>query len=329
MYAKCCMTSWTDSTVFCVQSKGHHRGCTIAACLQDENQVVIHDLETGKLKVIEIKRPWKCASSQHFIAVTTLGYGLHLFTTDGDLVHSIPDSTNSCSAALHPRNTSIVAIGFRDGTLSMWNASRQVYVSSFKQPSGLILGIRFAPDGRLFLSSSDKTASIFKLDDQFQVISSVKLKGHTNWVFDILLLPSSNLCVTGSEDKIIKAWDCVDGTCLHTLTENRGPVYTITKHPKGQYFASGSENRTVVIWSCETFEVLRRITFPRYVLSLVFGENDTLYVGVNCIGVMSCNAITGEIGPVIIPATGSVSSLSLGKPPFSTPRNTSLTHSHS
>ncbi len=286
------------------------------ACLKDDNRVVIHDLETGDQKMIEIKRPCKCASSQHFIAVTTLQHGMHLLNTEGGLVHMVPDSTKACSAALHPHNTSIVAIGFRDGTVRMWNASTQVYVSSFKQPSGLILGIQFPPDSRLFLSSANKTASIFKLDDQFQVISSVKLKGHTNWIFDILLLPSSNQCVTGSEDKTIKVWDCVDGTCLRTLTENRGPVYTITMHPKGQYIASVSENRTVIIWSCETFEILRHVQFPGGVQSVAFGENDTLYVGVYGNGVMSCNVLTGEVGPVIIPGAFRIPGLALGQTPL-------------
>jgi hypothetical protein len=90
---------------------------------------------------------------------------------------------------------------------------------------------------------------------------------------------------------------------------------SLAMHQNGLYFASGSYDRSVVIWSCETFEVLHHIPFPSMVTSLVFGEGDTLYVGVQGQGVMSCNALTGEIGSVIIPGTVAVRSLSLGKSP--------------
>jgi WD40 repeat protein len=220
--------------MWCVQSKSYRRGLKLVACLTDENRVLIHDLETGQQKEIEVERPWKCASSQHFIVITTFADGLHLIFINGVLVNMIPDSTDASCVAFHPRKTNILAIGYENGSVRFWDASKKACMSSFKKHSDGISNIRFASDGRLFLSSWDHTASIVTLNDQFQILSSVKLEGHTNWVNDILPLSSLNQCVTCSDDTI-KVWDCQTGACLRTLTEHIDYVTSLTMHPNGHY----------------------------------------------------------------------------------------------
>ncbi len=86
-------------------------------------------------------------------------------------------------------------------------------------------------------------------------------------------------------------------------------------HPTGKQFASGSHDHSVIIWSSETFEILRRIRFHEVVQSIAFSKSDTLYAGIFH-NVMSCNALTGEVGLVLIPGTGYCESLSFRKTPF-------------
>jgi WD40 repeat protein len=268
----------------------------LVVCQYHSNRVVIHDLETGHQKVVQIYRPSNSASSKHVHAIVSYGVGIHLLTMDGDLVRIVPGSVHTSCVAFHPHNTNILAIGFRDGTVRMWDVSVHAYVSSFKQHTDQISNIRFAPDGRLFLSWWGESASIVTLDEQFQILSSVKLEGHTRRVSDILPLFLWNQCVTCS-DRTIKVWDCQTGACLRTLTAHTGWVISLALNPSGQYFASGSEDQSVIIWSCKTFEVLHIIQFPQRIQSLAFHASHTLYVGVYGLGVMSCNALTGKIGP--------------------------------
>ncbi len=298
--------------LLCVQSKGYRRGPKLVACLYKEHRVVIHNLDTGDQKEIEINRPGDCASSNYFVAVKTIEDGLHLFSLDGILVHVVPDSTEATCVAFHSSNPCILAMGDQDGSVRMWNQSMQAYFSSFELHRWRISKVRFSLDGRLFLSSDDHEASIVTLDGHFNIASLVKLEGHTAFVNSILPLFSANKCVTCSDDKTIKVWDCETGVCLRTLGEHTNAVTSLAMHPSGQYFASGSHDDSVIIWSIETFEVQRRISFLDWVESLVFSKSDKLYVAVYGHGVMSCNALTGEVGPVIIPGTGIVSSLTLG-----------------
>jgi WD40 repeat protein len=148
------------------------------ACKFSEKRVVVHDLETGGQRVIEVEVPWKSTSSQHIIAVTTYQTGLHIFTIDGVLVQVVPDSTIAVCVAFHPRNNHVLAIGYADGAVRMWDVSIQVYVSEFKQHTNQVTNIRFAPDDRLYSSSFDETASVITLDDHFQIMSWAILKGH-------------------------------------------------------------------------------------------------------------------------------------------------------
>ncbi len=268
---------------------------------------MIHDQKTGNQKVIEITKPWKCAASPYWIAVTTLYHGLHLYTTDGILVRIVPDSTDVSCVAFHPHNTNILAIGYGDGTVRICDGLTSRHESAFKQHLFIITNIRFASDRCLLLSSHNSIASIINLDDQFQLVSLIIYEGHLCWIKDILPFPFSQ-CLTCSSDETIQVWDCGTGACLGTLNEHTNWVTSLAMHPIRKQFASGSYDKSVIIWSSETFEVLRRIRFPEEVQSIAFGKSDTLYAGIFH-NVMSCNALTGEVGLVLIPGTGYCESL--------------------
>jgi WD40 repeat protein len=281
-------------------------------CFYEQNRVVIRDVETGEQKEVEVRWPMKCAVSLNYVAVSTNGAGLFLFTLDGDLVYVVPDSINGYSVAFHPLDTDILVIGCDQGSLRIWNVRTQAYVSTFKQHANCITSIRFAPDHRMFLSSWDMTASITTLNDRFQIESLVKLEGDTDWVTDILPLPFSNKCITCSDAKTIKVWDCQTCECISTLTEHTDWVTRLALHPSKPSFASGSLDKSVIIWSSKTFEVLCRLNFAEMVQSLIFAEGGSLLVGVFGHGVVSCTTLTGEVGPTLIPSETSVFGLALG-----------------
>ncbi len=239
--------------------------------------------------------------------------GLHLYNHGGELVQLIPDSIKGSSVAFHPDNANILAIGFDDGSVRVWDIEAQAYVSLIKEYDYRITNIRFASDNRLFLTSWDNKASIVYLDSVFQSKSCIKLKGHKKWVNDIVRIPFSDMCVTGSVDATIKVWDCKKGKCLRTLTKHTIDVVALAVHSREHVFASGSVDRTVVIWSSDTFEALHQIQFPNSVQSLEFSNFSTLYVGVYNHGVMSSIFLKGELDPTVItPLSGYAYGLKLG-----------------
>jgi WD40 repeat protein len=285
------------------------------ACLYSADRVAIHDLDSSEQKQMEVRWPLKCAASPYYSSVTSFVSGLCLFTIDGNLLHIVPDSKQAFCCAVHPSNPCLLGIGFQSGSVRLWDVGQQAFVSKFKEHTGRITKIRFAHSGRLLVvSSSDRTASIVTLDDQFKLLSCIKLEGHSRCVSDIITLHSPlNQCVTCSDDRTIKVWDLGTGVCLRTLSEHTDLVTSLELHPSRQLFASGSHDKSIVIWSGETFEVQRRLQFPHWVLALVWGHKyDTLYASVYNCGVISCDPCTGEINSSIISIAGSIIGLALG-----------------
>jgi WD40 repeat protein len=269
---------------------------------------VIHDTGSKESKVLEVAHPIKCAASPKHIAVATASR-LRLLTCDGGLVRTVPDSQNANCVCFHP-NYNILAFGFYFGSVRLWDVQGSRLASSLSELSEPCSSMSFGADGRLYISSWDKTALIVRLDEQFAFVSRVKLEGHTSWVNDILPLPSSNQCVTCSDDKSVRVWDCRTGECVVALTEHTAAVKALALGPNGCVFASASYDQSVILWTCDTFAVVRRIQFPHRVQSLVFSFQ--LFVGVENHGVVSCDPRTGEIGSVVVPGNGVVFGLALG-----------------
>jgi WD40 repeat protein len=296
-----------------VQSKGLRRGRKLVACLPDENRVVIHNLETSEQKIVDVLEPYRCVTSHEFLVLASSRLGLSIFSLDGVLVQSCPAPSLVVCLALYSTRQ-IVVCGSQDGYIFVWDILSRRFVS-FKEHSGRINNLRFAIDGRLFSTSVDATASIVTLDDHHQISARITLHGHALRVNDILPLPLPSLsqCVTCSDDKTIKVWDCETGACLRTLARHTSYVTRLALHPSRPVFASGSWDQSVIIWAADTFEALRHFEFVNWVQSLVLDDDDMLYVGVYLQGVISLNAVSESVGSVLLHGRGALSDLAIGK----------------
>ncbi len=107
----------------------------LVACLYEEDGIVFHDLETSEHKVVEVEWPLKCAASHCNVIASTQEDGLHLFTRDGELIQVVPDSNDVFCAAFHPSNPCILAIGFKDGAVGIWDVKTrtQSQLSKFQE----------------------------------------------------------------------------------------------------------------------------------------------------------------------------------------------------
>lgn len=93
------------------------------------------------------------------------------------------------------------------------------------------------------------------------------LRGHSNYVTDLVQLPSSGYLVSASHDTTIKVWDLMnipedtngkDGEgrtcCLQTIPAHDGPIIRLFLLSDGR-LASASSDRTVKIWNLLTWQV--------------------------------------------------------------------------
>jgi WD40 repeat protein len=109
--------------------------------------------------------------------------------------------------------------------------------------------IRFAtlsPDGQLLaISTYDPTIQLWRLSDKTLLRT---LRGHKDWVHEVVFSPDGKFLISGSKDGTVKVWQVWDGSLVRTLSGHSKPVVTVALSPDGQFIASGSEDSTVRVW---------------------------------------------------------------------------------
>ncbi|CEJ87393.1 hypothetical protein VHEMI04400 [[Torrubiella] hemipterigena] len=100
------------------------------------------------------------------------------------------------------------------------------------------------------------------------------LEGHSNPVTSVIFAPDGQSIASGSDDKTVRIWDTVTGSCKHVLEGHSNPVTSVIFSPDGQSIASGSDDKTVRIWDTVTGSckhVLEGHSYP--VTSVIFSPD--------------------------------------------------------
>lgn len=96
--------------------------------------------------------------------------------------------------------------------------------------------------------SRDKTVMIW---DVWRGTCLSVLRGHDNWVRQLLFHPSGRFLYTCSDDKTIRIWDCKTGRSAKVLTDAHDHFVTcISLNPRYPLLASGSVDKSVKVWEC-------------------------------------------------------------------------------
>jgi WD40 repeat protein len=230
-----------------------------------------------------------CAGSSCLIAVLTSGGLLQFFSRDGKFMQELKGFEKVSGLAFHPDKPGFLFVWFSSGTVRVWNIQLDQEVSSFKAPKSHRHVMRIMPDNRVLLSG-EHSAEIVTLDQQSKLLSTVHLIGSEGFVYDIVALPNSDMCITGHGDSSIKVWDNRTGNCLRTLTEHSETVEFLSAHSNGSCFASASEDQSAIVWSTNTFEMRHQVYLDQWPTGLAFGLSDAFYVGVAGKGVLKCSA---------------------------------------
>ena len=61
---------------------------------------------------------------------------------------------------------------------------------------------------------------------------------------------------SASFDSTVRLWDVERGSCVHTLTRHKEPVYSVAFSPDGKFLASGSFDKCVHIWSTQSGQLI-------------------------------------------------------------------------
>jgi WD40 repeat protein len=132
-----------------------------------------------------------------------------------------------------------------DGTVRIWKVNNGTKMDELS-PSRPIRFATLSPDGQLLaISTYDPTIQLWRLSDNTLLRT---LRGHRDWVHEVVFSPDGKFLISGSKDGTVKVWQVWDGSLVRTLSGHLKPVVTVALSPDGRFIASGSEDSTVRIW---------------------------------------------------------------------------------
>ncbi len=158
------------------------------------------------------------------------------------------------NAVAYSSDGKLIATASDDQTVKIWNQNGEL-LDSLSGHDKRVTNIIFKPLANslssgenssnsylLASSSEDKTAILWRIENN-QGIAINQLKGHRDWVTDIVF--KNKIIATTSRDGTIKLWQ-EDGKLINTLSGHQGQVNTIQASPS--YLVSGGEDGKIIIW---------------------------------------------------------------------------------
>ncbi|MES2733446.1 MAG: 2OG-Fe(II) oxygenase [Bacteroidota bacterium] len=185
-----------------------------------------------------------------------LPFSNRLFVSGGrDRIIKIWDVNGVCKQRLPAHQNSILCLaqindnvfisGSRDQTIKVWELNNEHFAlkTEMRLHQAVVLSLCKVNDETFASSGGDKLIHISTIQGNHLCT----LQGHTDWVWNIIML-SENVLASCSEDTTIKIWEINQGCCQSTLHDHC-PVHSIAFDKESNRLISGNFNGEI---TCQT-----------------------------------------------------------------------------
>lgn len=186
-----------------------------------------------------------------------------------DAIEPMVATSSECLSVAWTPHGDIVAAGYKNGVVEIWEHATGQMIRAFRGHSGTIRCVAFNNDGSLLASASEDGAIML-----WEVGSGARrhtLSGHTGWIFSVAFSPDGLMVASASKDGTVRLWNTRDGQQLWTFTGHQDAVSAVAFNHSGSLVASSSYDRTVRLWDVARRRQVRTLTGHSHsVLSVVF-----------------------------------------------------------
>jgi WD40 repeat protein len=235
------------------------------ACLVTENKAIVWDYLSGNIGSIPDDAFTNITFSKdcRFAAWGGLGR-IKVY----DLIQKKPvnelgeDPSPGIQALAFSTGGNLVASGYDNGLIDIWDVNNGEKVNSFNGHSSRIECMFFSDDNSLMISGSeDTTACVWKTDLK---TANFNISGHSEQITQVGISPYGRCIATASFDSTVKIWDTQTGRLIKTI-----PLDDISQgfcvDDKNRLFVGLS--REIQIWDMNTLQQIRTIKSPGKLIS--------------------------------------------------------------
>jgi WD40 repeat protein len=263
---------WDLASGAIVQTFRGHRGPVAAIAFSPDGQQLASVSDDKSVRLWEVATGRELAAFHghtHFVrALAFHSDGRRLFSGSLDGTVKVWDTVTSRPIALRGHSNGVFSVGFGDEgrhvvsksydlTTKHWNPNTgeeertipprerngpPIHTDAGGPPPSCS---RLSPDGTLL-------AEVKGLDVEVRRTTSgavaFTLKGHAEWILDVVFSPDGTQLATASLDRTIKLWDVATGLEALTLRGHTGAVWCVAFSPDGKRLASGGADNLVLVW---------------------------------------------------------------------------------
>lgn len=161
-------------------------------------------------------------------------------------IFAVNNAVENASSGVIPPNMDKLAVGFSTTEIRLWGINETVLIKpKYEEPSFT------------FASNIPFLHQFYETSNRMTQGGAVILRGHTDIVHDLRFIPESDILLSVSSDKDMRAWRLNDYTCAAIYSGHNYPIWCMDLSVFNLYVATGSHDRTAKLWSLDRIYPLR------------------------------------------------------------------------
>ncbi|XP_064480248.1 TAF5-like RNA polymerase II p300/CBP-associated factor-associated factor 65 kDa subunit 5L [Ornithodoros turicata] len=162
-------------------------------------------------------------------------------------LYAVSQGTSGLCSAAQQSNGSLLACGFENSSVRLWNLQSQPLVSDTQNVD--VSKVFLACDTDRF---KDEENENFLGERDHKV-----LRGHAGPVYGLDFMPQLDILLSCSEDTTVRAWNLKTHSSVAIYQGHSAPIWSLDVGPMGLYFATASKDNSARIWTLERTYPLR------------------------------------------------------------------------
>ena len=148
---------------------------------------------------------------------------------------------------------SLVAAGYNNGAIAVWDLKSGQQVFDSKVFSRFISKVEFSPNSKRLVTASYWESHIVVFDTS-NGRELLKIEGNLDGVRDLSFSPNGERFVAGGFNRSLSIWNSTTGSLELTRKGHGDQIDSVTFSPDGTQIASTSNDKLVKIWDAATFQ---------------------------------------------------------------------------